>query len=307
MKKLSYISILLFVILTSCSNHNTKFNNNKNDYFIIREPDSVFFTKKGQQKLLEEYNTIIFENREKNENIGIDYFFKEIDKKINDTTNTSINILYSRPQSTDDITFHWNVFSIYKDTKNNILYLVSNDNDKKAKEMIKLLNIFKNKYKNIQIIFLPQIQYSYKGCSIKGAMFIKELHKNNNELLNTLLNIAKQYNKKELFIKELIEKNLINSKDIIIIIKRYLKFIQKDKEYYDFIKQKLIKNKHNNGTKIKKDKKTGKDIYIKNSKLHDKGYSYIYNILLNDKNIIKDSIITKQDILKINNSFNKKK
>ncbi len=308
MKKLSYTLyiLLLFTILASCSKHNSNFNDKKNDYFIIREPDSVFFTQKGQQKLLKEYNTIIFENRENNEKKGIDYFFKEIDKKINNTNNSSIDILYARPMPIDNITFHWNVFSIYKDAKNNILYLISNDNDKKAKEMINLLDIFKHKYKNIKIIFLPQIQYSQKGCSIKGAMFVKELHKNNNELLNTLIKISTQYNEKELSIKELMEKNLISNEDKTIIIKRYLKFIQKDNEYYDFIKQKLIKNKHNNKTKIKKDKQTGKDIYIKNSKLHDKGYAYIYNILLNDRMPTEQNTITKQDILKINSSFNKR-
>lgn len=307
MKKLSYTLyvLLLFTILASCSKHNSNFNDKKNDYFIIREPDSVFFSKKGQQALLKDYNTIIFENRENNEKKGIDYFFKEIDKKINNTNNSSIDILYARPMPIDNATFHWNVFSIYKDAKNNILYLISNDNDKKATEMIKLLDIFKHKYKNIKIIFLPQIQYSYKGCSIKGAMFVKELHKNNNELLRTLLKISKQYNKTELSIRELINNNLIESGDKTIIVKRYLKFIQKDSDYYNFIKQKLIKNKHNNRTKIKTDKKTGKDIYIKNSKLHDKGYSYIYNVLLNDKNLVKNDIITKKEILKINNSFYK--
>ena len=139
-------------------------------------------------------------------------------------------------------------------------------------------------------------------------MFIKELHKNNNELLDVLIKIAKQRNRdKEINIQELINDNQIDEADKKIIVKRYLKFIQKDEKYYEFVGEGIIKDKHNNGTKIKTDRKTGKDIRIKNSKLHDKCYSYIYNELLTTDNVSQNTKITKQDILDINKNFKVKK
>ena len=306
MKQLILSVLFILPFLISCKHVNTKFNNDKNDYFIIREPDSVFFTKKGQQELLKGFNVIIFENREEKEAIGVRDLFTEIDEKMEKSKN--IDLLYARPEPIDSITFHWNVFSIYRDTKSNVLYIISNENDKKAKEMVKVLNVFKSKYSKVKIIYLPQIQYSYKGCSIKGAMFIKELHKNNNELLDVLIKIAKQRNRdKEINIQELINDNQIDEADKKIIVKRYLKFIQKDEKYYEFVGEGIIKDKHNNGTKIKTDRKTGKDIRIKNSKLHDKGYSYIYNELLTTDNVSQNTKITKQDILDINKNFKVKK
>lgn len=306
MKQLILPILFILPFLASCKHINTKFNNDKNDYFTIREPDSVFFSKKGQQELLKEFNAIIFENREEKEAIGVRELFNEIDEKMEKSQN--IDILYARPEPVISPTFHWNVFSIHRDVRNNVLYIISNENDKKAKEMVKVLNIFKSKYSKVKIIYLPQIQYSYKGCSIKGAMFIKEIHKNNDELLNVLIKIAKQHNKnREIHIQELINGNQIDDGDKKIIIQRYLKFIQKDNEYYEFVNEGIIKDKHNNWTRIKTDRKTGKDIYIKNSKLHDKGYSYIYNDLLTKDDVLKNTKVTKKDILEINDGFQIKK
>ena len=154
---------------------NSKYNNDKNDYFIIREPDSIFFTKNGQEHILKDYNVLVFENREENENNGIEMFMNKLKDKLKKDKN--IDILYSRPQKTKDITFHWNVFSIYyAKQENNSIYLILNDNDKKTEEMQTLLKELIKNYPNMKVIYLPKIQYSHKGCSVKAAMFVKELH-----------------------------------------------------------------------------------------------------------------------------------
>ena len=275
---------------------NSKYNNDKNDYFIIREPDSIFFTKNGQEHILKDYNVLVFENREENENNGIEMFMNKLKDKLKKDKN--IDILYSRPQKTKDITFHWNVFSIYyAKQENNSIYLILNDNDKKAEEMQTLLKEIIKSYPDIKVIYLPKIQYSHKGCSVKAAMFVKELHKNNDEFLKLLLKIGKNNNEKHISIQELFDNGKLSNEEQMLIIKRYTKFIQQDSIYNSYVMNGFIKNKHYNGTKIKTDKKTKKDIYIKNSKLHDKGYSILYKILLNDKEVKEGTKITKEKVL----------
>ena len=280
---------------------NSKYNSDINDYFIIREPDSIFFTKNGQEHILKNYNVLIFENKEENENKGIEIFMKKLKDKLKKDKNT--DILYSRKQNIKDKTFHWNVFSIYYDQQeNNDIYLILNDNDKKAKEMQILLQEIIKSYPNMKVIYLPKIQYSHKGCSVKAAMFVKELHKNDNELLKLLVKIGKNNNEKHISIQELIDSGKLSNEDKKLIIKRYTKFIQQDNIYDSYIRNGLIKNKHYNGTKIKTDKKTKKDIYIKNSKLHDKGYSILYKTLLNEKEVKENTKITKENVLMLLNS-----
>lgn|GEM_PF-6818691 len=293
---------------------NQEFNKEKNYYFIICEPDSVFFTKKGQGILMQEYskNFIVFENRFNNEQQGIDDFLKKLNTSFKKSD--VADVLYSRPQPTDAKTFHWNVFAVKKQ-KDGTMILISNDNDLKAKEAVRLWKEMFKKYnkkqgKKIISVFLPQIQYSYKGCSVKGVIFVRALHKNNNELLNELLKLAKNPNKYgkcydnrcDIYIAKLAEQKKIDKKLQKLVEKRYTKFIQRDDPFEKGVLDKKFVTKHQNGTHLKKDK-NGKDIWVKTSKLHDKGYKFIYQNFLNDRNVLKETSISKQDIIKLNKSF----
>ena len=295
---------------------NQEYNKEENGYFIIREPDSVFFTKKGQEVLMKKYskNYIVYENRFNNEQQGIDDFLKKLNTSFKKSD--VADVLYSRPQPTDAKTFHWNVFAVKKQ-KDGTMILISNDNDLKAKEAVRLWNEMFKKYnkkqgKKIISVFLPQIQYSYKGCSVKGVIFVRALHKNNNELLNELLKLAKTSNKYEkcdnnyceVYIAKLAEQKMVDKKLQKLVEKRYTKFIQRDDVFENGVLDKKFVAKHQNGTHLKKDKK-GKDVWVKTSKLHDKGYKFIYKDLMNDKSVMKNTKITKDSVLKLNKSFHR--
>ena len=326
MKSKVFLTFFSLILLASCGvknpitgkKINQEYNKEENGFFIIREPDSVFFTKKGQEVLLKKYskNFIVFENRFANEQEGIDNFLKKLDVSLK--KKDAVDILYSRPQPTDAKTFHWNVFAL-KIKKDGTMVLISNDNDLKAKEMQKLLTTMTKKYakngknavKNVGI-YLPQIQYSYKGCSVKGVIFVRALHKNNNELLNELLKLAKTSNKYEkcdnnyceVYIAKLAEQKMVDKKLQKLVEKRYTKFIQRDDVFENGVLDKKFVAKHQNGTHLKKDKK-GKDVWVKTSKLHDKGYKFIYKDLMNDKSVMKNTKITKDSVLKLNKSFHR--
>lgn len=324
MKLQTIITFFSLIVLAGCGAKNPisgkkvnqELNNKRNDYFMIREPDSVFFTKKGQEVLLKTYsnNYIVYENRFENEQRGINDFLKQLEKSLQ--KNDVVDVLYSRQQPTDAKTFHWNVFTIKKDKTGKVV-LISNENDLKAPEMVKLLDSIKqeflNKKQTFVSIFLPQIQYSHKGCSVKGVVFIKALHKNNNELFNELLKLTSEpaiygkHNNKgnnyyEIHISDLLGKNKNNTKLDKLVIKRYVKFTQKDAPFESKQLDRKFIEKHQNGTHLKRDKNK-KDIWAKTSKLHDKGYKFIYEILLNNKQVAKNVKITKSDILSINDSF----
>ena len=321
MKSKVFLTFFSLILVVSCSAKNPingkkinqEYNKGENGYFIIREPDSVFFTKKGQEVLMQEYgkNFIVFENRFANEQEGIDNFLKQLDKSLK--KNDYVDILYSRPQPTDAKTFHWNVFAVKKQ-KDGTMILISNDNDLKAPEAKTIFKEIEKKYvdkrKKAVGVFLPQIQYSYKGCSVKGVIFVRALHKNNDELLNELLKLAKNLNKYgkcydnhcDIYIAKLAEQKKINKKLQKLVEKRYVKFIQRDDVFENGVLDKKFVAKHQNGTHLKKDK-SGKHVWVKTSKLHDKGYKFIYQNFLNDRNVLKKTSTSKQDIIKLNKSF----
>ena len=322
---------------------NKSLNNDKNDYFIIREPDSVFIKKKGQEKLLDIQKNdsyIVFENRKENEEDGISEFLNDAEYKLKEKY--KVDVLYSRPFPIDIETFHWNVFRIQK--VNNQFILIINDNDKKAKEMQRLQEKINTRFNISRTIYLPQIQYSYKGCSVKGQIFIKTLNSANGLTNSDIIYILNNTDDKDISIASIVDdknyqekiaknclKDALNNKKDILGSKNIQKYLTKTGlgfyEYADLncklqlstiINSKILKyTKYTQKDDfyndliakniVKNKHKNGthikEDKWVKTSKLHDKGYKFI-NILINQEDVKENTKITKDDLIKMNNNFN---